>query len=117
VLGFAEEAWLDQLPICVDVEHLKYLDYNEKLREYSRILKKKHRCDLVVALNHMRVPDDINMAETNNTDVLDLIFGGHDHHHMEKLVQETGVYVVKSGTDFEHFNNFTMLTDVSEDAF
>ena len=67
------------------------------------MLKEDHKCDLIVALNHMRVPDDINMATTNNTDVLDLIFGGHDHHYLETLKQETGVYIVKSGTDFEVF--------------
>jgi 5'-nucleotidase len=93
------------------------LDYNTVLQEYSKKLKEEHKCDLIVALNHMRVPDDNKMAETNNTDVLDLIFGGHDHSYVAELKQETGVYVLKSGTDFEVFTNFTVLFDVAQDDY
>jgi hypothetical protein len=30
----------------------------------------------------MRVPEDLDMAEKNNTDVLDMILGGHDHSYV-----------------------------------
>jgi 2',3'-cyclic-nucleotide 2'-phosphodiesterase (5'-nucleotidase family) len=65
----------------------------------------------------MRAPDDTRMSNMNNTDVLDLIFGGHDHSYVAELNKETGVYVLKSGTDFEVFTNFTVLFDVAEDDY
>ena len=99
------------------MKQLKYLDFNEQLRKYSKILKEEHKCDLIVALNHMRVPDDNKMAENNKTDVLDLVFGGHDHSYVSELKKDTGVYVLKSGTDFETFTNFTVLFDVAEDDY
>lgn len=34
-------------------------------------------CDYVIALTHMRTPNDIRLAE--NVDGIDLILGGHDH--------------------------------------
>lgn len=34
-------------------------------------------CDYVIALTHMRTPNDIRLAE--NVDEIDLILGGHDH--------------------------------------
>lgn len=34
-------------------------------------------CDYVIALTHMRNPNDVKLAE--NVDEIDLILGGHDH--------------------------------------
>ena len=72
---------------------------------------------MVVALNHMRVPEDRDMASKNNTQVVDMIFGGHDHCYLSELNQETGVLLVKSGTDFEVFTNLTVLFDIEPDQF
>lgn len=46
----------------VDQTQLEYLDYNNILDKYSRILKEDHNCDLVIALNHMKVEEDLAMA-------------------------------------------------------
>lgn len=63
----------------------------------------------------MRVPEDEDMASKNSSPaVLDMIFGGHDHSYYRKLNQETGVYIQKSGTDFECFTNLTVLFGVEE---
>jgi 2',3'-cyclic-nucleotide 2'-phosphodiesterase (5'-nucleotidase family) len=96
----------------IDVRKMKYLDYNEVLKEYSTKLKKEENCDLIFALNHMRIPDDLIMSEKNEIDVVDLIFGGHDHSYYSDLTASTGVYILKSGTDFECFTNFTVLFGV-----
>lgn len=63
------------------------------LQETSKKLKEEHNCDLVVAINHMRVPEDEDMASKNNTDVVDMIFGGHDHCYYRKLNESTGVFI------------------------
>jgi len=34
-------------------------------------------CDYVIALTHMRTPNDRKLAE--NVDEIDLVLGGHDH--------------------------------------
>ena len=73
-------------------------------------------CDLIVAINHMRVPEDEDMAAKNACPaVLDLIFGGHDHTYFRKLDSNTGVFIQKSGTDFECFTNLTVLFGVKEE--
>ena len=63
----------------VDQTQLEYLDYNYILDKYSRILKEDHNCDLVIALNHMKVEEDLAMAQNNTSDKVDIILGGHDH--------------------------------------
>ena len=34
-------------------------------------------CDYIIALTHMRTPNDMRLAD--NVDEIDLILGGHDH--------------------------------------
>ena len=78
-------------------------------------MKEKHGCDLIVALNHMRVPDDRLMASSHTHEVVDLIFGGHDHVYLSELNKDTNVFLLKSGTDFECFSNLTILFDVAQE--
>jgi len=40
---------------------------------------------MVVALNHMRFPNDLIMSKNNSCDTLDFIFGGHDHIYRTEL--------------------------------
>jgi hypothetical protein len=54
--------------------------------------------DVVVALTHMRVPNDIQLLE--EVPEIDVVLGGHDHHYLVQHVQPHGNLLVKSGTDF-----------------
>ena len=63
----------------------------------------------------MRKNEDLDMASKNSSDVVDLIFGGHDHTYFTDLNQETNVYTLKSGTDFECFTNLIVLFGVEND--
>jgi 2',3'-cyclic-nucleotide 2'-phosphodiesterase (5'-nucleotidase family) len=61
-IGFSDEAWTDQFNPDINCDILKYVDYNESLRKYSKILKEQG-ADLIIALNHMRKPEDLDMAQ------------------------------------------------------
>lgn len=50
----------------------------------ARELKKNKNCEIVIALTHMRTPNDIRLAE--NVAEIDLILGGHDHIYEKKKV-------------------------------
>ena len=52
------------------------------------------------------------MAAKNNTDVVDIIFGGHDHTYFVELNKETDVHITKSASDFECFTNLTLYFGV-----
>ena len=69
----------------------------------TKFLRKKQKCDFIIALTHMRLPNDRLLAEKVND--IDLILGGHDHFDKAELNQKTGVVLVKSGTDFEQFSD------------
>lgn len=61
-------------------------------------------CDLIIALTHMRTPNDFKLA--NNSSGIDIILGGHDHVCEENVVN--GIHVIKSGTDFRQFGLISM---------
>ena len=78
----------------------------------------------MIALTHMRTPNDIRLAE--QVAGLDLILGGHDHVYEKHKVglwidtaafcpilqtlfpQVNGKYILKSGTDFRQFSKVTL---------
>ena len=49
--------------------------------------------------------------------MVDMIFGGHDHTYHRTLNQDTGVFIQKSGTDFECFTNLTVLFGVEQSDY
>ena len=113
--GLASAEWPDLIVTSV-TEEFEYIDFVEKGREMTRMLKAApHNCDLVIALTHMRCPDDRKLAE--NVPEIDLILGGHDHSYVTEVDQGTGVFMIKSGTDFEEFNDIDVLFDVSEQDY
>ena len=65
---------------------------------------KEKGCDLVIALTHMRTPNDVRLVE--EVDEIDLVLGGHDHVYEKKMVN--GKYILKSGTDFRQFSVLTV---------
>ena len=113
-LGLCEEEWLGLLNPKNDRDDIQYLDYNQTLKKYSKFLKEEKGCDLVITLTHMRMPRDEDLAEKNDTSVVDLVLGGHDHFYGMFLNKQTGIFTSKSGTDFEHFTNLTVLFGVSQ---
>lgn len=104
-IGLASDDWLLTLN-RVNPEDLNYIDFVAAANRYSALLRDEHHCDYIIALTHMRTPDDERLAQEAND--VDLILGGHDHILFKKRIN--GRYIVKSGTDFKvSFPNCTKL--------
>ncbi len=71
------------------IDEVDYKDFVDIAKEMVSELKNVDDVDLVVALTHMRVPNDLRLAE--NVPEIDLILGGHDHHYEVKEVGKTWV--------------------------
>lgn len=59
----------------------------------------------MIALTHMRFPNDCRLAE--NVDEIDLILGGHDHVYDVKYVN--GKKIIKSGSDFRELSKIDII--------
>ncbi|WVN91141.1 uncharacterized protein L203_106393 [Cryptococcus depauperatus CBS 7841] len=136
LIGLVEEDWIATIPSwpC----NFKYRPMRETALELSKELrdpKGPHKVDIIIALTHCRVPNDIQLANQlgciankngmENEHGVDLIVGGHDHIYYigkgaaswegysgEKDVPGTtedhGVRVIKSGTDFRDLTSATL---------
>ncbi|KAB0805200.1 hypothetical protein PPYR_02170 [Photinus pyralis] len=102
LVGLVELEWLDTLP-TINPEEVTFLDFVEAGQKLSTQLKQEG-CDYVIALTHMRTPNDVKLAE--ECDDIDLILGGHDHVYEVKVVN--GKHIIKSGTDFRQFSKITI---------
>ena len=81
-IGLVEREWLDTLS-TINPEEVTYTDYVESGQALAKELRGKG-CQVIIALTHMRTPNDIRLAE--NTTEIDLILGGHDHVYEKKEV-------------------------------
>lgn len=70
------------------IEGLTYMDAIEVGNKYARLLKKRKKCDIVIALTHIGYSSysagqtsDIVLAE--KSEYIDIIVGGHSHTYLE----------------------------------
>lgn len=105
LVGLVEREWLDTLA-TIDPEEVTFIDFVQAGRSLGKQLK-EDGCDFVIALTHMRMPNDIKLAE--NVDEIDLILGGHDHNYDVREIN--GRHIIKSGTDFREFSKITINLD------
>jgi 5'-nucleotidase len=109
IIGLVEQEWMATLA-TIEENEVEYEDFVTCGRRLAEHLRSEERCDAVIALTHMRAPNDERLANEAG-DVIDLILGGHDHHYDVKSVGKHGVYVCKSGTDFRDLTEITMMFD------
>ncbi|POS72322.1 flagellar associated protein [Diaporthe helianthi] len=98
IIGLGEREWLETINSLPP--DLIYRSASETARELVPQLR-RDGADLVVALTHMREPNDNKLAE-NVGDQIDLILGGHDHYYAHSFIN--GCHVLRSGTDFKQLS-------------
>lgn len=101
-IGLVEEEWLATLS-TIEPEDITYIDYVEQGRQFSKQLRDEG-AEYVIALTHMRTPNDVRLAE--NVDEIDLILGGHDH--CFEVSRVNNKYIVKSGSDFRQLGKISL---------
>lgn len=116
----AELAWVETLG-TIDMDKVDYEDFVECANRYIHKLKEEDHCDMVIALTHMRVPNDEKI--TRECPGLDLVLGGHDHDYgyyverSEAGEQAGELLMVKSGCDFREISILEVDTYKEEDEF
>ncbi|CAN8073377.1 unnamed protein product [Agarophyton chilense] len=97
-IGLASWDWLSAVHQDL-LRTLQYVNYAHAARQMATMLKHQMGCDFVIALTHMRNPDDFLLAESSS---VDLVLGGHDHVLLKQLVGST--WILKSGSDFKNYS-------------
>jgi 5'-nucleotidase len=108
VLGLIEREWLETLA-TIEASAVVFEDFADCAARLVPELRITHGCNFVVALTHMRQPNDVKLAMSAAG--LDLILGGHDHDFVVSLECARGaIPLIKSGSDFREFS-FISLSD------
>jgi len=97
LIGLVEKEWLVTLA-TLEPEDIEYEDFSPCARRLATQLKERQGAEAVIALTHMRMPNDQLLA--HEAPEVDLILGGHDHHYEVHPEGPHGTYVLNSGTDF-----------------
>ena len=100
LVGLVEREWLATLA-TLDEADILYLDFVAEGRRLARELRAQG-AEVVIALTHSRMPNDIKLGE--QVEEIDLVLGGHDHNFDVKSTAPHGTLVIKSGTDFREFS-------------
>jgi 5'-nucleotidase len=95
-IGLVEVEWIATL--SMDTSNVSAKDPIEMGTILAQKLRDEDGADVVVALTHSRMPNDILLAQ--NSSGIDLILGGHDHECYHEFVN--GIHVAKSGTEFRY---------------
>lgn len=98
IIGLGEREWLETINSLPP--DLIYKSASETAKELIPQLRAEG-ADLIVALTHMREPNDNKLAE-NVGDQIDVILGGHDHYYSHSFIN--GCHVLRSGTDFKQLS-------------
>ena len=83
-------------------------------------LREEEGCDIVIALTHFLLENDVKFAA--KVPGIDFVLGGHDHlYHVEGVKSNSNekktVAVVKSGADFHEFSDIDIEIGISKDTY
>ncbi|RXK38756.1 hypothetical protein M231_03932 [Tremella mesenterica] len=134
IIGLVEQDWIATIPSWPD--SFKYKPMKDVALELSTELrdpKGQHKVEVIIALTHCRVPNDIALANElgavhgpdSSRHGVDLLIGGHDHvsfykkwakswegysgdHEAPGTEKDKGVMLIKSGTDFRDLSSATL---------
>lgn len=110
IIGLAEEEWLGSI-VGLEETDYEYEDFIKSGKKWCQKLREEG-CEIIIALTHMRMPNDKKL--TQKVDDLDLVLGGHDH--CTACVNINDTMLCKSGTDFREFSIIKIRTNCSEEA-
>ncbi|KAK3937011.1 Metallo-dependent phosphatase-like protein [Diplogelasinospora grovesii] len=98
LMGLGEREWLETINALPP--NIIYRSASEVAKELAPQLRAEG-ADIVIALTHMREPNDNKLAEKTGGEI-DVILGGHDHFYAHSLIN--GTHVLRSGSDFKQLS-------------
>ncbi|KAA8630331.1 hypothetical protein SMACR_07294 [Sordaria macrospora] len=111
LLGLGEREWLETINALPP--NLIYRSATEVAKELVPQLRAQG-ADLIVALTHMREPNDHKLARQMAPGEIDIILGGHDHFYAHSLIN--GTHVLRSGSDFKNLSYLEVRRPASPPA-
>ncbi|KAK8850996.1 Trifunctional nucleotide phosphoesterase protein YfkN [Apiospora arundinis] len=139
--GFFGLGGTDWPSLCQNLPPCHVEDPARAARTMARHLRRTEKCDVVIAITHMRLAEDIlvsNSSESYDDYRVDLLLGGHDHGTVCRFAGDTcsdastiregtlnqdivekgcaqpatgNIRIIKSGSDFQSFSVLRLAID------
>jgi len=103
IIGLIEKEWIHTLSTIGD-EDVIFESYIHAGQRLADELRAQHNVDYVIALTHMRTPNDLNLIK--HVTGIDIFLGGHDHHYESEFINDK--WLIKSGSDFKELSVIEM---------
>ena len=94
IIGLAATIIDKSMPASFSTGRRFDIDENAIAAETAR-LRRDERCDLIVLLSHLGLPQDVKLA--THVDGLDVILSGHTHNRLEKPIRIGKTVIIQSG--------------------
>eukprot|EP00818_Percolomonas_sp_WS_P009697 CAMPEP_0117445288 /NCGR_PEP_ID=MMETSP0759-20121206/5713_1 /TAXON_ID=63605 /ORGANISM="Percolomonas cosmopolitus, Strain WS" /LENGTH=595 /DNA_ID=CAMNT_0005237449 /DNA_START=9 /DNA_END=1796 /DNA_ORIENTATION=- len=88
-------------------ERIFFVDVIETSKKMVKELKEKWKCDVLIALTHLSMSQDVELAKA--VPEIDVILGGHDHSPQTWKVGRTLVH--KAGSDAEYLTHLKLYLE------
>ncbi len=102
VLIDANELKIGIFSITTRIKHPEYIsafnDYGETAEKFTKILRQSG-ADIVIALTHLSVKEDIAILNELRDNGPDLIIGGHEHHRLSQWSDDEKRVVIKADAE------------------
>ncbi|CAD8191402.1 unnamed protein product [Paramecium pentaurelia] len=113
-IGLAEEEWLG-LITDIPATQIEYRNFIDAANELCKYLRNELECNFIIALTHMRIPNDQILINTIEEGLIDLVLGGHDHLWHHEQIKQT--FYCKSGTNFRNIGLIKVSPKDNDDLF
>ena len=101
VIGIVEREWLATINTLPP--KIQYQSASATVAKLSPKLR-QDGAELVVVVSHQRQPNDEKLASKLHPGMIDIILGGHDHDYAHSIDPNTGIHILRSGTDFKQLS-------------
>ncbi|HZZ42889.1 MAG TPA: bifunctional UDP-sugar hydrolase/5'-nucleotidase [Tepidisphaeraceae bacterium] len=91
------------------IQGITFADYIPIAKELVARLRTKEHADVVIALTHLGVPHDKELADA--VPGIDIILGGHSHTRLDQQVWENGVLIMQTGAHAVALGRADFLVD------
>jgi S-sulfosulfanyl-L-cysteine sulfohydrolase len=99
---------------------IKFSEPENNMAEYIRLLKEKGQCDLVIALTHLGMAQQIYLSNQSYAEGLSYIFGGDTHERIRKPIEGKFAKVMEPGAFASFIGRLDLIVEggvIKEEAY
>ena len=99
---------------------IKFSDPAKNISKYIKLLKEQEQCDMVIALTHMGMAQQLHLASQAYAEGLDYIFGADTHERIRKPLQAKYAKVTEPGAFASFIGKMDLVIEngkIKEEAY